>query len=67
MTITFLKNISTETEPTIFLCKRCGDIIERATKYQIRQDFCPNCFKHKHQPPQDLFSSFFNNLSKLDK
>jgi DNA-directed RNA polymerase subunit RPC12/RpoP len=31
--------------PVIYKCKNCGDEIPRATQYQIRQDYCPDCFK----------------------
>jgi len=33
----------------IYLCKKCGDVIDRATKYQIRQDYCYYCFKKMHR------------------
>lgn len=38
-----------ETEKIIFICIDCGDEIERAIKYQIRQDRCPDCFKKKYK------------------
>ena len=35
--------------PTIYLCKKCGEEIPRATQYQILQDYCRTCFKARHK------------------
>jgi hypothetical protein len=43
--INFCKNKNDENLPVIYICKDCGDEIEQATKYQIRQDRCYFCFK----------------------
>jgi DNA-directed RNA polymerase subunit RPC12/RpoP len=40
--------------PTIYVCIDCGDVIEAATKYQIRQDRCPYCFKKFFRKPKQL-------------
>lgn len=56
-----------ENLPTIFLCIDCGSEIERAIKYQIRQDRCPYCFKKISEKKFQLAFQKYLNFLKLDQ
>ena len=44
--------------PTIYVCKDCGDEIERATREQIPQDRCFYCFKKLYRKYKQLKMCF---------